>query len=230
MLSFNDFKDNRYLTIKQVKDLWGYIKKWSKWTKIFYFQINEKEDKEEWLLKFPIIRYYTVFNVEQTSWIKLKINKTSKNESSKLYKAQQIILNYKDKPNIQIWNKASYNLISDIITMPSLQNFKSNAWYFSTLFHEFIHSTWNQKRLSRLWINKIEWYWSETYSKEELVAELWAMFLSMEAWIIDRTLENSKNYIAWWLNYIKWNKKDVIIASIQAEKAVNYILDRNTAE
>ena len=31
VLSINDFEDNRYLTAKQIKELWASIKKWNKW-------------------------------------------------------------------------------------------------------------------------------------------------------------------------------------------------------
>jgi len=226
VLSFNEFEDNRYLTIKQIKKLWWWVKKWSKWTKIYFFKYNKEsnEDNEkEVLYSFPIIRYYNVFNIEQTYWINRQTNIVTDTRTS-LFKAQNIITNYKDKPVIKNWSNASYNLIDDVITIPSLNKFKSNEEYFSTLFHELIHSTWNKKRLARFWVNNFEYFWSENYSKEELIAELWSMFLCMEAWIINHTENNSKNYIAWWLNYIKWNKNHLILASNFADRATDYIL------
>ena len=231
VLSLNDFNDNRYLTAKQIKELWASIKKWSKWTKIYYFKINQLDETEsnskKEVYNIPMIRYYTVFNVEQTEWINLKVNDTINKDSTKLYKAQEIVTNYKDKPLIKNWLNASYNLLDDIITIPSLYKFKNNEEYFSTLFHELVHSTWSQNRLSRFWLKEFEYYWSDNYSKEELVAELGSMFLCMEAWIQNTTLDNSKNYIAWRLKYIKWNKKDLIYASMQADKAISYIKNDN---
>lgn len=227
VLSLNEFEDNRYITMKQVKNLWWSIREWSKWTKIYFFKINESKenniDSNNTTYKFPMIRYYTVFNIEQTQWIDIEINKSISNDNSNLYKAQEIVSNYIDKPIIKHGLNASYNLLDDIATIPSLPKFKSNEEYFSTLFHELVHSTWNENRLSRFWLKEVEYFGSERYSKEELVAELGSMFLCMEAWIQNNTKENSINYIAWWLKYIKWNKKDLITASIQAEKAVDYI-------
>ena len=227
VLSLNDFADNRYLTPKQVKNLWWNIIKWSKWTKIYFFKLNKSDETiNDSSLKesYPMIRYYSVFNIEQTEWIEVLPVEVA-DTSTELFKAQNIVTWYKNKPVIKLWANASYNLLSDTITMPSLIKFKSNEEYFATLFHELIHSTWLDSRLNRFWLKQIQPYWSDTYSKEELVAELGSMFLCMKAWIINQTWENSKNYIAWWLKYIKWNKKDLIIASTQAEKAVNYITE-----
>lgn len=229
VLSLNDYEDQRYLTIKQVKKLGWNIKKGSHGTKIFYYISQDREDDENEKNTYcpHIIRYYTVFNIEQVDWIDFIQTKPSNTENNYLCKAQEIVTKYKDKPTIETWLNASYNVLEDIITIPSLYKFKSNTGYFSTLFHEFIHSTWNKSRLWRLWLQEIEYFWSESYTKEELIAELWNMFLCMEAWIINETMENSQSYIAWWLDYIKWNKKDIITASSQAEKAAKYILWNN---
>ena len=228
VLLMNEFSDNRYLTIKQINSLWWTLKKWSRGTKIFYFKMNDSKDTDDSsndkVLSYPMIRYYTVFNIEQTQWIKIEVNESIKDHNTKLFNAQRIVGNYKNKPIVKNGINASYNLANDVITIPSLYKFNSNEEYFATLYHEFVHSTWNEKRLARFWLKEFEHYWSSNYSKEELVAELGSMFLCLEAWIINKTIDNSRSYITWWLNYIKWNKKELITASIQAEKATDYIL------
>ena len=224
VLSLNDFSDNRYLTAKQIKKLWWNIIKWSKWTKIYFFKLYKSDDDSNLKESYPMIRYYSVFNIEQTEWIEVTPVELAE-VSTDLFKAQDIITWYKDKPIIKLWVIPSYNMQSDIITIPSLTKFTSNEEYFATLFHELVHSTGSDFRLNRFWLKQIQPYWSNTYSREELVAELGSMFLCMKAWIINQTWENSKNYIAWWLKYIKWNKKDLITASTQAEKAVDYITE-----
>jgi antirestriction protein ArdC len=138
--------------------------------------------------------------------------------------AQAIITGYTDKPVSHEWNRASYNLVKDSITMPSLYKFKKDEDFFATLFHEYIHSTGNPKRLWRLWMETIEHFWSESYSKEELVAELWSMLLCHEVGITSQTFDNSASYLQWWLSYLKDHKKELIYASWQAQKACDYIL------
>lgn len=137
--------------------------------------------------------------------------------------AKNILNIYKDKPNITIWANPCYIPITDTIEIPSLDKFKTTDDYYSTLFHELIHSTWSVKRLNRFW-DKVLSYWNNEYSFEELVAEIWAMFLSQEVWIIQKTQDNSISYIKWWLEYLNKNKKDIIYASIKAQKSLDYIL------
>lgn len=221
ILSMNEFSDNRYLTFKQIVKLWWKIKKWSKSTRVYYYQLKEKDVDDE-TINIPITKYYNVFNIEQTTWIKYQTRIVD--IDSDLTKTKSIVDNYIDKPIIQNWIMASYDVTNDIITIPLIEKFKSSKAYFSTLFHELIHSTWSKARLNRIWLSWIEYYWTDNYSKEELVAEMGAMFLCMEGWILNDTKEESISYINWWLNYIKWNKKHLINASILAEKAVDYIL------
>jgi antirestriction protein ArdC len=224
VLSLSGFPDPRFLTMKQVRKLWGKIRKWSKGVKIFFFTEREDEDGEK---LYPVMRYYVVFNITQTSGISYV--PYSKDISRTLQcKAQEIVTNYHDKPVIYTGPQASYNLLKDTITMPSLYKFKKYEDFFATLFHEFIHSTGNVKRLWRLWMQQVEHYGSESYSREELVAELGSMFLCHEAGITPQTFENSVAYIQWWLSYLENNPKELITASSFAQKASDYILWRNT--
>jgi antirestriction protein ArdC len=66
ILSFTEFEDKRFLTYKQIRKLGGKLRKGSKGIKVFYFKLREDENGEE---LSPIVRYYTVFNIEQTSYI-----------------------------------------------------------------------------------------------------------------------------------------------------------------
>lgn len=225
ILMLNSFTDNRYLTAKQIKALWWSIKKWAKSSKIYYYKTIESEEDDS-KNNYSFIKYYSVFNITQTNWIDYKSNSWNDvlTENTKLNKARNIVINYKNKPMFKTGLNASYDVLSDIVTLPMLSKFKSKWEYYSTLFHELIHSTWNPSRLNRFWMLDKEYFWSKNYSKEELIAELWTMFLCLESWIDNSTLDNSKNYTAWWLKYIKWNKKELISASMQAEKATDYIL------
>jgi antirestriction protein ArdC len=64
---------------------------------------------------------------------------------------------------------------------------------------------------------------SETYSREELVAEFGAAFLCAHAGI-ETTIDNSAAYIQGWLKPLKNDPKLAIIAAAQGQKAANYIL------
>jgi antirestriction protein ArdC len=44
---------------------------------------------------------------------------------------------------------------------------------------------------------------------------------------IDNTLDNSASYIASWLKHLQNDKKMIFSAASKAQKAVDYILDKN---
>lgn len=67
---------------------------------------------------------------------------------------------------------------------------------------------------------------SETYSKEELVAEFGAAFLCAHAGI-ENTVNNSAAYINGWLRKLQSDPKLAILAASQGQRASDYILNTN---
>jgi antirestriction protein ArdC len=111
----------------------------------------------------------------------------------------------------------------DTVVMPARELFFSPEGYYATLFHEMTHSTGHKSRLDR----KVEApapFGSPDYSREELVAELGASFLCSEAGIAPPVIENQAAYLAGWLKVLKADKRAIVVAAAQAEKAADYIL------
>jgi antirestriction protein ArdC len=67
---------------------------------------------------------------------------------------------------------------------------------------------------------------SNSYSKEELVAELGAAFLCAEAGILSRTVDNSVAYIQGWIERLKSDSRLIIEASSKAQHATEFILSK----
>jgi len=67
------------------------------------------------------------------------------------------------------------------------------------------------------------WFGSELYSKEELIAEFGASFLCAKCGIDSLVIENQAAYIKGWLSCLAEKPKQIMIAASQAEKAVRYI-------
>lgn len=228
ILSMNDFKINYYLTYNQIKSLKWNIKKWSKSIKIIYWDII---DNKEWQWESDIdnkqvfTKYYNVFNIEQTDIIPTE-NLVEQIEEPNNLLAESIISNYRDIPNIEYGTHPCYIPSKDTVIIPNKESFISGDEFYSTLFHELIHSTWNKNRLSREWITENNNYWSNKYSREELVAEIGSMFLSNYSWVDNRVVDNQVAYIQGWLSYLKGNKLDIVKASKDAEKAVAYIIGK----
>ena len=101
--------------------------------------------------------------------------------------------------------------------------------YYSTTFHELTHWTGHETRLNRPGITDLAGFGSHTYSQEELVAEMGAAFLCAEARISEGVIENQTAYIQGWLKKLKNDKKLVVVAAAQAQKAADYVLNRGVA-
>ncbi|WP_326116401.1 zincin-like metallopeptidase domain-containing protein [Paenibacillus alginolyticus] len=61
--------------------------------------------------------------------------------------------------------------------MPPLCDYARPEEYYSTLFHEHVHSNGHKNRLDRSGITELAAFGDESYSKEELVAEIGAAML-----------------------------------------------------
>ena len=143
--------------------------------------------------------------------------------------ADNIIINYVTREvinfNEQASNEAYYSPSRDTVVVPMKEQYQHINEYYSTTFHELVHSTGHKNRLNRLETTAVASFGSETYSKEELVAEIGsATILSALEIETKRTFTNSVAYIQNWLNVLKNDNHFIISASSQAEKAVDYIL------
>ena len=108
--------------------------------------------------------------------------------------AQSIVENYPNAPEIKHGgNRAYYSPPADYVQMPNASNFDSANDYYRTLFHELIHSTGHQSLLNRELNTNHK---SEAYAKEELIAEMGAVFLSAWAGILQFHLSMFEKYMA----------------------------------
>jgi len=167
----------------------------------------------------PMLRYYNVFNLEQTEGIPIP------------EKAEQIIAGMPLKPDIYHGgNKACYSPSPDSIHLPSQHTFLYPEEYYCTAFHELIHSTGHTSRIGRKSILEPTYFGSHEYSKEELVAEMGAAFLCGYAGIEQKTIDNSAAYIQGWLKVLKKDMTLLVHAAAQAQKGADYILNRKGGE
>ena len=104
-----------------------------------------------------------------------------------------------------------------------MAQFTETAEYYGTAFHEMVHSTGHMKRLNRL--DNTAFFGSESYSKEELVAEIGAAALVNRAGLeTAKSFRNSAAYVQNWLQALKNDKRFIVSAAGKADKAVEYIL------
>jgi antirestriction protein ArdC len=172
--------------------------------------------------RVPLLRYYHVFNVAQCDGL----NEVPTEIAPDVKPAAEIVANY-PSPAPEIRHgmaRAFYSPVNDSIGIPNMERFDQPADYFMTLFHELIHSTGAKSRLNRPAFQDPTRFGSEPYSKEELVAEMGAAFLSAHAGIEARTLDNTAAYIESWLKALSDDKRLIVLAAAQAEKAADFML------
>jgi len=226
LLSLSGYSSPYWLTYKQAAELGGTVRKGEKSSLVvFYAKLQSKTrtlengDPDT----FAMLRYYNLFNVTQCDGINGHIPVVPTRMIEPLTAAEAIIDGYRDKPSIDDHVSAAwYRPSLDLIGMPPRDTFTSADGYYSTLFHECIHSTGHASRLDRVGVSKEQKRGSETYSKEELIAELGAAFLCADAGI-ENTIPQSAAYCASWLKALKGDSKLIVSAASGASKAARYI-------
>ncbi|TKJ41199.1 hypothetical protein CEE37_05915 [candidate division LCP-89 bacterium B3_LCP] len=232
MLASMRYTSPYWLTFKQAKDLGGGIKAGEKGTPVVFWKWIEREDESTGEVnKIPFLRYYTVFNLTQTVGIpedKIPALDEETREFNPIEEAEKIVANMQRRPEIQnIESRAYYRPSQDLVNMPKKELFKSDEEYYSTLFHELTHSTGHENRLNRKGIGELQGFGSHSYSKEELCAEFGSAFLCGESGIVERVIENSAGYIQGWLKRLRSDKKFLVQAASQGQKAADFILNKN---
>jgi len=224
-----------WLTLKQVNELGGSVRKGEQSTVIVFWKIDQKEGEtddtgnEETQRRF-LLRYYRVFNLEQCDLPQARLDKLPKietHEHDPIEAAELIIANMPQRPELETaGSKAFYSSLTDRVTMPARELFTSAEEYYATLLHELTHSTGHTKRLARETINEAAPFGSATYSKEELCAEMGSAYLCAEAGISAPVIENQAAYVAGWLRKLRDDRKLLVYAAAQAQKAADFVIGR----
>jgi antirestriction protein ArdC len=234
-----------FLTFRQAKARGGHVRKGERGCPVVFWKWftpkNQSDTNDpgyalprrdpDGRVILPMLRYYTVFNVAQCEGIEAPALNISEREHTAIEAAEHIAANMPNGPRIRSNQRAaSYDPISDSVSMPRPEVFASGEGFYATLLHELTHSTGHASRLDRKGITEEIRFGSPTYSREELVAEMGAAFLCGEAGILETQLDQSVAYIDNWLHQLRNDRKLVVVAAAQAQKAADYILGRKYDE
>ena len=252
-----DYKCNQWLTFKQVSQMDGKVKKGSKSTEIYFWKLGYQDMKTGKFLtdkqiksvnlreKFtsngkPIdryrktfaIRYYKVFNLDQTTGIEpLKFEPSINASFTNNEMVDSIIDGYISRSNPLVLtvsktsNQACYSPSYDLVVMPEQDSFVDSDSYYKTLFHELAHSTGHNTRLNRKGIANVNYFGSESYAQEELIAEISSMYLTGLCDLNPKDSDdNSQAYINGWVKKFEDEAKECFFAMQQATKCSTLIL------
>lgn len=231
-----------YLTFKQAKELGGMVKKGSKAIPVCYWNFVYKHKEtgrtipEGLLGDYPIdsltkvcyLKEYKVFPIEQIDGIDWELPENGENQSLPVLERCESVYDEMHEPPKLTHEKeeAYYHPSLDLINLPPKPRFKTAEDYYAVLFHELVHSTGHKSRLNRPGVEEIDYFGSENYSNEELIAEMGAGFLCGLTGIQQaRLIDNHAAYIQNWISRLKNDKNLLIDAASKAQKAVDYILN-----
>ena len=228
--------EGEYATFKQWQDLGGHVRKGEKSEIVVFWKVQpieeEHEDGTKEVKQIPLLRYFNVFHISQVDGVEPLSNDELK-EIEPIEKADSILHDYWTRENITVehiaGDNAYYSPTRDLIHLPLFEQFTDANEYYSTAFHESVHSTMKESRCNRAEDRKgkLVAFGSNEYSKEELVAEIGsASLMNIIGIETSKSFKNSSAYIQGWLSALKNDVKFIVSASSKAEKAVDYILGK----
>jgi antirestriction protein ArdC len=201
------YRTPRFLTFKQALELGGHVRKGERGTKVYFvkqLEVHDEADKAPARL-IPMMREYTVFNVDQCECLPDSITMGRpirvRNPDARDGLADQFVR--ATGADIREGHGEAYNVLSrDFISMPAFEAFKGADHFYGTVFHELTHWTAHGSRLDRDLKNR---FGSQNYAAEELIAELGAAFLCAE-FGFDGDLRHA-GYIEHWIELLKGDRR-----------------------
>lgn len=179
------------------------------------------------------LKGYRVFNALQTKEVNFPALSSVPQAAPdiRLARAEEIIKAMPTPPRIQegMKTEACYLRATDIVDMPGRGSFDTLEDFYGTLFHELIHATGHESRLSRKTLVENDGFGGKVYSEEELVAEMGAAFLATDADIVRDDHEQSAAYLKCWIKALGKDdhRRWIVRAANQAGKAADFILGRS---
>jgi antirestriction protein ArdC len=243
LLSASKYISPFWLTLRQANELGGHVRKGEESTIVVYWKVDdviqrgEGLDPEETEVKPRrrfLLRFYRVFNLEQCDLpqaVTDKLPKIETHQHDPIEAVEKIIAGMPDRPEIiRAGSKAFYSPLTDRVTLPPRELFISAEAEGETILHELVHSSGSVKRLAREGVCEAAPFGSPVYSKEELTAEFGAAYLCAEAGISNAVIDNQTAYLAGWLARLRDDRKLLIQAAAQAQRAADYVLNRKCSE
>jgi antirestriction protein ArdC len=208
------YRNPFWLTFKQAGDVGGTVKKGEKATWIVYAAKVKKEDEGGAEHEYSFLKWYYVFNLEQTEGIPIEAPSVKPIEEVEAF-IEAI------GANVIHGNTRAYYLPKFYqIHLPDPEDFKTMADYYSIALHEHTHWTGHPSRLNQPLVTK---FGSEEYAEEELVAELGSAFLCSHLQVPIKLREDHAAYIKSWIRILKEDRRAIFTAARKATEAAAYL-------
>ena len=236
-------RPGEYITFDQCRKAGGKVKKGAKAKMVVFWKWIEKtiDDGNGGIVRdsngipvcerIPFLRYFNVFNIDDCDGIEPRWkDKLPETNAQPIEAAEHTLADYIAREHVgfrnERQNRAYYTPATDTITLPLFEQFPDPAEYYSTAFHEATHSTGHKSRLNRLSTGLDAAFGGESYSREELTAEIGSAYVMNSLGLeTPGTFRNSAAYIQNWLQALRNDKRMIVSAASRAEKAAKLILN-----
>jgi antirestriction protein ArdC len=222
------FTDPRWVSFKQAQELGGRVRKGEKAARVTFWKFFDKvDDAGDVESRIPMLRHYSVFNVEQCEGLLTPSEPCVTDEPAPIdERCEAVIAGMPFRPEIlRTGSAAFYEPARDRVTMPDARSFRSLDSFYHVMFHELAHATGHESRLNRRDETGAAFaaFGSPVYAREELVAELASAMVGRSIGV-DPDVDTTAAYCESWLRALKNDPKLLVQASAKAQRAADWIL------
>ena len=236
LLGILHFPSPWWMTFRQAQERGGSIRKGEHGAPVMKWGRHERtvrngDGSEETKTVF-FLKTYRVFNACQVEGVEFPQADLGPqlDSTQRIERAEGIVEAMPQRPTLKEGRttQASYRMSTDTVNMPKFARFDSPEAYYLTLFHELTHATGHPSRLNRQGLVESDGFGGKVYSQEELVAEMGAAFLGMEAGIVHDGHEQSAAYLKGWLDALGAgeNRRWIVQSATHAARAADFVLAR----
>lgn len=242
------FADNRWATFRQIKEAGGHVERGQTGAKILFFDRTklsiQKDEKgrparddqgrpvyQQHEKPRPVIRAYTVFNVEQTRGLDLPPQERNAVPDWKAHETAEALIDGSKVPIRHVpGNVAYYSPKADQIVLPERGQFATPADYYGTALHELSHASGHKDRLDRDTFHQGTkgGFGSPGYAREELRAEISAMMTGERIGIGHLPRDghgHGESYVANWIKALENDPREIHRAAGEADRISRYLIE-----
>ena len=220
------FPSQDWLTFRQCLDLGGHVSKGEHGTTVFYAdrfvpkaEIERAAKEGDEPEAIPFLKRFTVFNVAQCDGVRRLPGKAERLPERAIIPTAEALIDA-TRADIRIGgDRAFYAPSGDYVQVPPQPAFFEQINFYRTCFHELSHWSGAAHRLNR---NLSGRFGSQSYGREELVAEMGSAFICASLNIVP-TVRHA-DYLGAWLAILREDNHAIFRAASQASKAADYIL------
>ena len=242
------FTDNRWATFRQIKEAGGHVERGQSGEKILFFDrtnLSIKKDEKGRAVRDdkgrpvyqqhdkprPVIRAYTVFNLEQTRGLDLPSHARNAAPEWTAHETAEALIDGSKVPIRHVpGNEAYYSPKADQIVLPERAQFSTPGAYYATALHELSHASGHKDRLDRETFHHATkgGFGSPGYAREELRAEISAMMTGERIGIGHLPRDGHGHgpaYVENWVKALKDDPREIHRAAGEADRISRYLIE-----